>query len=283
MNKFPRSLLILSYLILILASVLVLYPVLRVVATSIRPFDRIMTYGLSLIPDDADLSNYVRLIRDTDFLLWLANSLGVTAVTSWLSVSIAAMSAYGLTRRNFRGRNAVLISIFLTQLIPGSVLIVPTYLMILRLELVNSFIGIIFAYSVSGITFSIWLIRGYFRGIPVEAEEAAMMDGAGPLRIFAQVLLPQAMPILAVVFIMSMLGGWSEFILARFILIEASMFTWPLGLNRFTGQYRTLWGIYSAAAVLVSIPAAAVFYAMGGHLQEGLARGSGGGSGKASR
>lgn len=275
MKRFPTPLKILAYSVLILAAIITIYPVLRVVSISFRPHNTILTTGLNLFPDAPTLKNYLVLFTERSFLLWIGNSLAITAVTASLAVSIATLSAYALTRWKFRLRNSILLSIFFTQLIPGSVMLVPTYLMILKLNLVNTYPGLLLSYAIATVPFSIWLLRGYFIGIEIEPEEAAMLDGAGPLRIFYSVLLPQAVPVLAVVFILSFMASWSEFILARMILVNQNMHTWPLGLEGFSDQYRTLYGAYSASAVIISIPAVAVFMKVSGSLHTGLARGSG--------
>ncbi|WP_052078452.1 sugar ABC transporter permease [Spirochaeta lutea] len=273
MKRYPWPLLVLIYSVLIGAAGIVLYPVLRVVSTSVRPFDKILTTGLGLIPQDATLDNYKRIFTSEPFLLWISNSLLVTGVTAYLSVSIAAISAYALTRWRFPMRRLILLSIFFVQLIPGSVMLVPTYLMVMKLNLVNTYAGLLLSYAVGTVPFSIWLLRGYFSGIDVSAEEAAMIDGAGPIRIFYSILLPQAMPVIGVVFILSVMAGWSEYILARMVLVDQTLYTWPLGLNRFSSQYQTLWGVYSASSVVISIPAVLVFLWVAPQLHRGLSSG----------
>ena len=264
----------LVYLFLIIVSLWVLFPILRVLSISLRPGDRLLSTSLKIIPEDAGWSNYTRVIFDHGFFYWIWNSLIITVTTAIMGVSIASLSSYALSRWKFKGRNAMLVTIFCSQLLPGASMLAATYIMIFKLGLTNTYIGIIIAYSIKAVPFSIWVLKGYYNTIPEEIEEAAMIDGAGRMTVFYRIIIPLAAPALSVVFLLNFMSSWNEFILARIILQKAHMATWPLGLTRLSGQFVTAWGAFSAASLMISIPVVIIFLLSSKHLVSGLTLGS---------
>jgi arabinogalactan oligomer/maltooligosaccharide transport system permease protein len=262
------------YLFLAVVSLWVLFPLWRVLSVALRPGDRLLSTTLELIPSDATLNNFRKVLVDHSLLLWLWNSLIISLSTAFLGLTFAAFSSYALSRWKFRGRNAMLIAIFCYQLLPGTAMMIASFIMILRLNLVNTYMGIIIAYSVKAVPFSIWILKGYYNTIPVEIEEAASMDGAGWLKILHKISLPLAVPALAIVFLLNFMAGWSEYLFARIILQKSELATWPLGLTRLSGQFLTSWGEFAAASLLIATPVVILYLVFSPYLISGLTLGA---------
>ncbi|NOY09484.1 MAG: sugar ABC transporter permease [Spirochaetes bacterium] len=265
---------ILIHLVLVLACVIAIYPVLRILSVSLRPGDRLLSTSLAIIPQDASLGNYREVLFDKNFFLWLWNSLIITITTAVIGVILASTSAYAFSRWRFPGRGPGLVFLLTTQMIPAAMLMIPIYILAARLHLINTYKGLIFAYSVSSIPFSIWILKGYYDTIPVELDEAAMIDGVSKLASFYRIILPLSTPAMAIVFLFNFMTAWNDFLLARIMLQRETMYTWTLGLQSLQGQFQTEWGAYSAASILIAIPVMALFLFSSKWLISGLTLGS---------
>lgn len=245
---------------LLLTAIIAIVPVLRVFSVSVRPNNQLLNRELDLLPEGATLASYGHVLFETDFPQWLFNSLIITVGTSLVGLIFAATSAYGFSRFKFPGRGVGLTALLATQLIPATMLLVPILILAIQLELVGTYRGLVIAYAITSVPFSIWILKGYYDTVPIELEEAARIDGCSQLEAFVRVLLPLSTPALAIVFLFNFLAAWNEFVLAR-VLIGSSteLFTWPLGILRFQAQFQTQWGDLAAASVLVSIPIVALF------------------------
>ncbi|AFG38600.1 sugar ABC transporter permease [Spirochaeta africana] len=263
-----------SYLFLTVMSVVAVYPVLRVLAVSLRPGNRLFSTSLRLIPAGASLQSYISVLRNRDLLLWVTNSIMITVPTALIGVMLTASAAYALARMRVPWRRQMLIGLLAVQLVPGAAAAMATYLMIIRLGLVNTYLGLVIAYTIGAAPFSIWILRGSFANIDPALEEAALVDGATMLQSLVHIVLPIAAPILGVVFVLSFLGIWSEFMLARLILARPHLLTWPVGLMQLQGQYLVAWGEFAAGGILVGVPSMIVFALASRHLSSGLLMGS---------
>ena len=272
---------LLIHLTLIMACIIAVYPVLRVVTISLRPNDTLLTTSLRIIPENATLDNYKEVLfgnpdtgSESDFFLWLWNSISVVSITSVISVILAAVSAYAFARFKFPGRAAGLVFLLTTQMIPAGMLLLPLFIMLVKLHMVSTSLGLIIAYSVSSVPLTIWTLKGYYETIPVDLEEAALIDGASRLTVFTRIMLPLSTPALAIAFLFSFMGGWSEYLVARVVLQKNDLFTWPLGVYTYAEQFTVSWGKFSAASVLIAIPVMALFLYSSKWLISGLTLGS---------
>lgn len=170
-----------SYLILSSACLIAVYPLLRVFSISVRPGDRLLSTDLRIIPLDATWNNYIRVLFETNFLIWVWNSLAISIVTSLIGVVLAASAGYAFSRFRFPGRRSGLVFLLTTQMTPAAMLLIPLYIMLARLHLINTYFGLMVAYSVTALPFSTWILKGYFDTIPIDLEEAAMVDGSSQL------------------------------------------------------------------------------------------------------
>jgi arabinogalactan oligomer/maltooligosaccharide transport system permease protein len=264
---------ILIHAALIAACVVCVYPMLRLVAVSLRPGDRLLSTDLALVPTGATLAAYGRVLGETNFLLWLWNSLVITCVTSFIGVSLAATAGYAFSRFRFPGNKLGLTLLLGTQMIPAGMLLLPLFLMIMRLGLVNTYMGMIVAYSVTSLPFSIWILKGYYDTVPRSLEEAAMVDGTSRFGAFYRIVLPLSTPALSIAFLFNFTQAWNEYLVARVVLSDASKYTWTLGLFELQGQFLTQWGMFAAGSFLVTIPVLLLFLYSSKWLVSGLTLG----------
>jgi arabinogalactan oligomer/maltooligosaccharide transport system permease protein len=266
---------ILIHLALILSCAIAVYPVLRMVSVSLRPGDRLLSTSLAIIPDDATLEAYRTVLVEKEFLVWVWNSIAITAATAMIGVILAATSAYAFSRWRFPGRGSGLVFLLSTQMIPAPMLMVPIYILSTKLGLTQSYRGLVLAYSVTSVPFSIWILKGYYDTIPRELEEAALIDGVSRLSAFWRIILPLSTPALVIVFLFSFMAAWSDYLLARVMIAsERALWTWPLGVRDFQSQFQTQWGMFTAASILVMIPVVALFLYSSKWLISGLTLGS---------
>jgi arabinogalactan oligomer/maltooligosaccharide transport system permease protein len=265
---------IIIHIVLIIACVISIFPVLRVFAISLRPGDRLMSTDLALIPPDATLESYRIILFDKPFLSWVWNSVAITVATALIGVILAATAAYAFSRWKFPGRSVGLVFLLATQMIPASMLMIPIYILAINLGMVGTYRGLVIAYCVTSIPFSVWILKGYFDTVPIDLEEAARIDGCSQLQAFLKILLPLSTPALAITFLFNFMQAWNEYLLARVMLGSSeSLMTWPLGLQRLQGQYQTQWGQFSAGSILVMLPVVILFLYSSKYLISGLTLG----------
>lgn len=259
---------------LVLYSIITIYPISRIITVSLRPAQNLLSTSLDIIPDGATLNAYDKLFTEHAFGLWVWNSLLITVTVSIVGVIIAATSAYAFSRWRFPGRNAGLIILLSTQMIPAGMMLIPIFIIVSRLNLQNNLLGLALAYVTTSVPLSIWILRGYYDTIPYDLEEAAMVDGASRMAAFFRVILPLSTPALAVVFLFNFLQAWAEYQVANVILKSDVMQTWPLGLRDLIGQFQTQWGTFAAGSLLITIPVVALFLYSSKWLIGGLTLGS---------
>ncbi len=270
-SPFQRTLV---HIALIGLCIIAAFPLYRILVVSVRPSGQVLTPVIELWPEGATIQSYINVIFGRDFLLWVWNSLIITAATCVIGLTIAATSAYSFSRWDFPGKRPGLVFLLATQMIPGMMLMVPIYILATHLNLVNTWRGLVLAYSVQAVPFSIWILKGYYDTIPYELEQAAMVDGCSRMESFYRIVLPLARPALAIAFLFNFMQAWNDFILARIMLQRTEMYTWPLGLNRLQGQFTSLWGEFAAASLMLSLPVVVLFLAASRFLIGGLTIGS---------
>ncbi len=270
----PKLITALRHAILIAFVAVALWPVMDVVSISLRPGNRLRTTELEFIPYDWTLDSYRQLLTSRDFWRWLGHSLLVSSAVTITGSALASIGGYAFSRFRFVGRQAMMISILTTQMFPATMLMLPLYLMIAKLGLINTYIGLGIFYISTALPFCIWQMKGFYDTIPISLEEAARIDGCTPWQAFRCVVLPLATPGLVITALFSFMSAWSEYLVAAQILQDRSMFTLPLGLKSFQSSMSTQWGLYAAASILVSVPVVIVFVLLSRYLVSGLTLGS---------
>ena len=225
-------------------------------------------------PNQVSLSNFVDVMTDQPFLTWMWNSFIVASATTVLGVFLACTAAYAFSRFRFPGRQAGMLSFLVSQMFPGTLMLVPLFVILVSwLNLGNTFTALILVNATVAIPFCVWMLKGYFDTIPIEIEESAIMDGASRQVIFFKIILPLAKPAVAVTALFTFMTGWNEFILAATFLEEELKYTAPVGLKFFVGGFSSQWGYFAAGSIIVSIPVVMLFIFMQKYLVSGLTAG----------
>ena len=272
MSKKIETLFIFSFLVLF--TLATLYPALNIIGISLRTDDAFQTRSLALWTAESSFRSYFTLFLETDFLTWMKNSFLVSFVVTLTGVVLASTSGYALSRFNFMGRRAVLSSLLMTQMFPATMLLLPFFILLAKLKLINSYLGLIIIYSSTALPFCIWQMKGYYDTIPAALEEAARMDGCSRFSAFIKVILPVSAPGLVITALFSFMASWSEYVVAAIVLQNPELYTLPLGLKSFQASLATQWGLYAAGAVVVSIPVTILFISLSRFLVSGLTVGS---------
>lgn len=257
---------------LVLATFTALFPVAWVILSSIKPASEIRRSEIKLFSSPT-LENYRTVLLDTDFPTWFLNSVVVAAFTMVIGIAMSASAGYALSRFNFPGRRGLMWVFLLTQMFPVAILIVPIYTIMSRLGLIDTKASLIIAYCTVAVPFCAWMLRGYFNTIPRELDEAAALDGLGPFGTFYKVILPLARPGLAVTAFYTFLTAWGEVAYAIAFMQGSNHYTLGAGLQQFVPQFSPRWELLTAGAVLITIPAAIVFFFAQKHLVAGLTAG----------
>ena len=225
-------------------------------------------------PEQWSLANFRDVLTEQPFARWILNSAIVAAATTVVGVFLACTAAYAFSRFKFPGRRAGMMSFLVSQMFPGTLLLVPLYIIIVSwLGLGNTFTGLVLVYAVTAIPFCVWMLKGYFDTIPIEIEESAIMDGASRQTIFFRIILPLAKPAVAVTALFSFMTGWNEFILAATFLDQEIKYTAPVGLKFFVGGFSSQWGYFAAGSIIVSVPVVLLFLFLQKYLVSGLTAG----------
>lgn len=273
---------IVSHAVLILAVCFALYPVLWVVSLAFSG-NRPVVPEVVPVLHDATLKNLEAVVSTTRKLpdgstAWLfgpqlANSVIVSLVTAVVGVLIAIPTAYALARFRFAGKEKGLAALLATQMFPTVASLIPLYIMLEKLHLLNSRTGLVLCYASTSVPFAIFQLRAAFEAIPLDLEEAAMVDGATRFGAFLRVVLPAARPAIAVTLLFAFMSAYNEFVLAATLLGREEMFTLPVVLQRYIGEYDQRWDLFAAGALVVSVPVMALFYVAQRHLVAGLTAG----------
>ena len=239
-------------------------------------FDIALSPGNALggeIGDSFTDEHFAKILEGESFWLWFRNSLIVSIGTSILGLVIAIPAGYAFSRYKFTGRDVSMFAFLLVQMFPGIIILVPYFLVMKTLGLLNSHLGLILAYCVTALPLCVWMLKGFFDTVPRELEEAATLDGCNQFQVFTKVVLPLSLPAVAVTALFSFLAAWNEFLLALTFNTSNDMYTLPVGLASLISATGQAWGDFAAASILVSLPVALLFLFFQKFLIEGLAAG----------
>ena len=249
----------LSYVALLVFVLFALYPITRIITIALRPSDQLLSTSLAFIPAGATLNNFRVLLTETPFLRWLINSTVIALAVTLTGVALGSTAGYALSRFRFAGRGSMLNGLLVTQMFPATMLLLPLYLILIKLSLINSYLGVVIIYTATALPFCIWQLKGYYDTIPLALEESASIDGCTRWQSFYLVVLPLAAPALVITAVFSFITAWNEYVVVALILQDVEKFTLPLGLHMFQANMSTQWGLYASGALLVSIPVVIMF------------------------
>ncbi|MGV7977192.1 MAG: sugar ABC transporter permease [Anaerolineaceae bacterium] len=276
-----RAGLILRWLLAIVLVTFSIFPVLWIISAAINPVTDMANQ--QLIPKNADFSNFRELTTNPvfPFFTWLKNSLKVSILSTLLTLSLTTMAAFAFSRFRFRGRQGLLKAILLIQSFPNLLAIVALFSIVKQIGDVipwlglNTHAGLILVYSGGAMGMNIWLMKGYMDTIPRDIDESAHVDGATDWQVFSKLILPLLRPILTVIGILSFIGTYGEFIIARTLLTKREMQTAMVGLQIFTaGQYTQNWGVFAAGALIAAVPIMAIYLILQDQIVGGLTQGA---------
>jgi arabinogalactan oligomer/maltooligosaccharide transport system permease protein len=262
----------LSYLVLMVAVAIVIYPVLWVVGSSFNPGNSLSSS--TIIPTNATLDHYKKLFEETKYLTWYWNTLKICFSTMVLSVIFIGLTGYAFSRYRFIGRKNGLMTFLILQMIPQFVAILAIYILADKVGLLDTHLALILVYVGGSIPMNTWLAKGYYDTIPKELDESARIDGAGHFRIFWQIILPLSKPILAVIALFTFIGPFGDFILASILISSDEKQTLAVGLfNMISNKFGNNFTVFAAGSVLVAIPIGILFLSLQRFFISGLTAG----------
>ncbi len=280
------------YLTLIVVTFFICFPLLWALSTSLKPTAEIFATPPTLIPDNYSLEQYESLIYGKDmyyvagvkyrpktsppqyFLSWFMNSIIVTFGSTLISVTISTLAAYSLTRFRYWGRRFIPYFSLLGYMVPSIILVFPLFLVMVNLGLTNNLWSLVLGYISITLPFTMWLMWAFFRGIPIELEEAALIDGASRLRVFFEIVLPMAMPGIIAAAIFSMIVAWNDYLFARIFMNSIQKLPLTVGVMHFFEGMHVNWGLMMASAVMMTLPLAVLFMVIQRHLVAGFGAGA---------
>lgn len=262
-----------TYVILVCVVALILFPIYWMVITSLKLPREIFRLP-SLWPDVFTSQNYRKLINEDDFLVNIKNSLIVACSVTLISLCISSFAAYSVVRFRYRFKGVIGRVILFAYLTPTSLLFIPLSIIMARMNLGNSLKGLILVYLTFSLPLSTWLLQGYFRGVPRELEEQAMVDGSTRMGALFRILLPLSAPGLAAVAVFTFTGAWNELLLALILITSESNRTVPLGINYLITSDVLPWGPLMAGAVLSSLPVMILYFLAQRFMVQGMTSGS---------
>jgi arabinogalactan oligomer/maltooligosaccharide transport system permease protein len=280
MKRPPRLLArVLAHVGLIVLVAIVLYPVMLTCKKAFEP-GRDFAPSPSPIPSSVTLAHFRDLMGargghgELLFLRHTINSIIIALATTVVGVLLSCTAAYALSRFRFPGRQTSLTTFLVVQMFPATLLLMPLYVVLDELHLLNSIVGLVLVYATTAIPFCVWTLKGYFDTLPRELEEAARIDGASPWMIFRRIILPLARPGIAVTALFSFMTAWNEFILASTFMTDESRYTLPVLIQSTVGQHTADYGAFAAGAIVTSLPVMIAFYVLQTYLVGGLTAGA---------
>lgn len=253
--------------ILIVTSLLSIFPFIWLTSTSLKGVNEdIFAYPPTIIPQDFTWANYIDVWHKVNFIGYFMNSMIVAALTVILNLVLSSLAAYPLARMQFKGKKFAFFSILATIMIPFQAIMLPVYIITLKLHLIDSvnavmgYIGLVMPFAVSA--FGIFLMRQAFLKVPREVEEAAIVDGCNVFQMFYRIVIPMVKPTLAVLAVFTFIGSWGEFLWPSIMLTRDSMYTLPVGINNLQGMFSANWRFIAAGSIIATIPIIIFFLAM---------------------
>ena len=263
----PKKIVIWTFLFI--GAVIMMTPIIFMFSASFKYNDQI--YDLALFSSDFTLDNYIYIIENTDFIIWLLNSLFVSLFTTFCVLFFDSLVGYTLAKFKFNGQKIVFIAILSTLMIPTEMLVIPWYIIAQNFGLLDSYLGLILPGIMTG--FGVFLMKQFFEGVPDDYLEAARIDGVGEFTIFIRIALPLVTPALSALAIFTFLGNWTAFLWPLIVSSSAEIFTVPVGLASFSGEFQSDWELIMTGAALATLPTLLVFLMLQRYIIRGVVLG----------
>jgi multiple sugar transport system permease protein len=272
MNSKSRKL-FLAYILLAIFVLVAGFPFFWMVSTSLKTNAEVITVPPRFFPPELNWDSYIKVWTDSNFLLYFLNSIKVAGLNTIFAVTLAIMAGLGFARFKFKGSNQLQMLVLFAQLFPLVLLVTPYYSIMKILGILNSHKALYLAYTSFVLPFSIWMLTNYFKAIPSEMEEAAMVDGCSKLMALIKVTIPLSAPGIVATTINAFTLAWNEFLFAQTFIDSPALRTLPIGLRSFMGQYDTQWNLLMAGAVISTLPVIILFIFLQKYLISGLTAG----------
>ena len=240
------------HLFLLPTALIFLVPFVQMVLASLSPNSDLVKFPPPFLPSELTVGGYISLFTGTDVLLWLTNTVIVSGTAIASHLVLCSLAGYGFARLSFRGRTFGFFAIVATIMIPTQLLMIPTYILFSRLDLLDSLAAAIVPWLATA--FGIFLMRQFFLSLPAELEESGLIDGCNRLQVFFRIVLPLARPALATLAIFTLLGSWNDLVWPLIAINDEQAFTLQLGITNFQGTRRTEWGLLMAGNVIATLP-----------------------------
>jgi multiple sugar transport system permease protein/raffinose/stachyose/melibiose transport system permease protein/trehalose/maltose transport system permease protein len=266
-----RPLILLGCVLLV---VVCLFPFWWMVLSSFKTLRELYTVPPIWWPDAPTWENYRKVLFDSNIPRYFLNSVVISVGSTALALLLAIFASYGFARFEFRGKPLLQAFVLIGQLLPTAAIIVPLFITLRVLGLVNTWWGLILVYMIITLPLSVWMLTSYFKAIPAELDEAAIIDGASRLGVLFRIVLPLSIPGIVAVLVYAFVTTWNEFIFALCFATDSSVKTLPIGLAEFSTEFNTDWGAVMAASVVMTLPIALLFFSMQRLFVSGLTAGA---------
>ncbi|MBT6328219.1 MAG: carbohydrate ABC transporter permease [Kordiimonadaceae bacterium] len=260
----PKKIVI--WTLLFIGAVIMMTPIIFMFSASFKFNDEI--YELALISSEPTLSNYIYLFGNTEFLMWFTNSIFVALLTTLCVLFFDSLVGYTLCKFRFRGRKIIFIAILSTLMIPTEMLVIPWYILARDLGLLDSYIGLIFPGIMTG--FGVFLMKQFFESVPDDYLDAARIDGISEFEIFTKIAIPMVTPALSALAIFTFLGNWTAFLWPLIVTSSAELYTIPVGLSSFSGEFQSEWEMILTGAAVASLPTLLIFLILQRYIIRGV-------------
>ena len=250
------------------------FPFFWIITSSFKSPQEIIATSTTIIPRSFTLEHYNKILFNSDFFIYLKNSLIVSFSSMVISIILSVSAAYGLHKLKFYGNKFVEYSLLVTYAFPGVILLIPIYLLFAKINLLNSYFALIIVNVLFATPFAVWMLKAFFKLIPTEIEEAAHIDGASRFVVIYMIVIPLAAPGIASIAIFCFIISWTEYLFASILISTDNLKTLPVGLASIVGQYQIDWGFLLSGAVLASLPVIFLFLFIGKYFVSGLTEGA---------
>ena len=251
-----------------------LFPIMWCLSTSLKPESQIYEVPPRWIPREVTWVHYGQILRDSNMLHYFKNTVILATGATLITMTVSVLAAYGFSRYKFTGSRCLIWTILFARVLPRVAVIIPYYIILKELKMINTYPGLILVYLTICLPVAVWMLKGYFDNLPIEVEEAAVVDGCSPFRVLVEIVIPMCKPILATVAMNAFVLSWNEFLFALTMTDGKAMRPISVGLAFFIDEMGVHWGPLMAASILMSIPAVIFFSLAQNQMVRGLSAGA---------
>jgi len=264
----------LSWISILLLVIFALFPVYWMVNTSLKPLEEVFLSKPTFVSPNWSFESYLQVWETRPLLVWFVNSAIISLGSTALAMTLSALAAYGFSRFRMRLEGPMIILLLFTQMLPGTLLIIPYFQLMANVGLVDTYGALILAYTSFALPFSTWMLIGFFRSIPTDLDEAAMVDGCTRVSAFFRVILPLSLPGMVAVGTFTFLTSWNSYVYPLVLTTSPKMYPLSVGITNMVGEYQVFWNELMAAVVMAAIPVVIMYSFLEKYLVQGITAGA---------